>query len=122
MTIDIPEWVAPLLALLIPSPLALLKGARVSIIPAIKAIIAIVSVSVIVAEDVLGPGTGAEKKAAVIKDIQEKLPGLAEQLQIPGWVVTLLTSEGVLGFVIDIVVSGANSSGLLKVDPPAVAG
>lgn len=113
------DYLAPILGAFF----VLWKGIKAmqSLIPAIKIGLSVVSLLIVLAEDALGAGTGAEKKAKVIADLKSTLPGLAESLGIPSVVVNVLTNEAVLALVIDFLVGVANASGVLPKQDPQVA-
>lgn len=80
-----------------------------ALFPSILKILALLGSLISITEDALGPGTGEQKKAKVIADVQERLPGLAGQLAIPEWAIVLFTNAGVLGLLIDSLVAVANA-------------
>lgn len=84
------------------------------LIPAIRIALGLVGLAIVLAEDAMGAGTGAEKKAAAIAHVQAQLPGLVASAGLPGFVAQLLGSEAVLSVVIDLLVSAANAGGHLQ--------
>lgn len=117
MSHDQAWWAALLAALCSPSiPMLTWKGLTTMnlLFPSILKILSLLSSLIVIAEDTLGPGTGDQKKAKVISDVQSKLPGLAEQLGIPGWAITVFTNAGVLGILIDSLVAIAGASGHME--------
>lgn len=116
MTQDHAWWAAMVAALCTPSlPRLVWKGfkAMQALFPSILKILALLGTLISVAEAALGPGTGEQKKARVIADLQAQLPVLASQLGVAGWLVDLFSHEGFLAFLIDSLVAAANGSGHL---------
>ncbi|MBO9539704.1 hypothetical protein J7643_03830 [bacterium] len=81
-----------------------------AIFPSILKILSLVGSLIVIAEDALGPGTGEQKKAKVIADVQARLPGLAGQLGIPEWAIAVFTNSGVLGVLVDSLVAVAQAA------------
>lgn len=81
--------------------------------PSVLKILALLGSLIVIAEDTLGPGTGEQKKAKVIADVQAQLPSVAGQLGIPDWTVSVFTNPGVLGVLIDSLMAIAKSGGHL---------
>lgn len=77
----------------------------------VPALLVTVGAVVHVAEDALGPGTGEQKKAAVIEQLVTDLPGVFAALGVPSPFAGLLVNEAVLGFLVDLVVRAANQAG-----------
>ena len=103
-------------ALCTPSiPRLVWKGfkAMQALFPSILKILALLGTFISVAEAALGPGTGEQKKAKVIADLQGQLPGLARQLGVADWLVDIFSHEGFLAFLIDSLVATAQGSGYL---------
>lgn len=82
-----------------------------ALFPSILKILALLGALISISEDAFGPGTGDQKKAKVIADVQERLPGLAAELAIPEWAIVIFTNASVLGMLIDSFVAIANTSG-----------
>lgn len=91
--------------------------------PSILKILALLGSLIVIAEDTLGAGTGDQKKAKVIADVQSQLPGLSGQLGIPDWAIAVFTNAGVLGVLIDSLVTVAKAAGHLPAakDPVVLA-
>ncbi len=85
-----------------------------ALFPTILKILALLGALIVIAEDALGSGSGEQKKAKVIADLQAQLAGLAGQLGIPAWAVPVFTNAGVLGILIDSLVAIAKAAGHLS--------
>lgn len=114
-------------AWLSPSPVTrLLKGkTKMQIIKSVFAFIALllpfVGFAVSVVEIELSDKAGAEKKAAVIARVKDKLPGLLTQagVALPQALMDYLMADDTLGWVIDAVVALGNVVGhLMHKDAP----
>lgn len=90
-----------------------------NLLPIFRQVLGILSLLIVLAEDAIGPGNGADKKAAVIKDFKNWFFNLAGGLGVPAWLVGLLTNDALLGIVIDYLVAGFNKFNSLKVPAPA---
>lgn len=107
------DWAAWLAALLLPSPLSLLKGRNRLSFDVIRKLLALVGLLIVLAEDALGPGTGDQKKQRVKEDLQGQLPRLLEDSGVPPVLVALFTSDWLLDLVIESLVKAANEAGKL---------
>lgn len=110
-------WMALLAALSGPSiPRLIWKGWKFmqAIFPIILKIFAVLTSLILIAEDAIGPGSGAEKKAKVIADVQDKLPKLSADLGLPPWVVSVFGNEAFLSIIIDALVGSAKAAGHLS--------
>lgn len=112
-------------ALLCPSPLSYLLKERLVMFQnpllLLQALGAAAALSVAVAEDALGPGTGPEKRARVIADLREQLPALVASLGLPAALAGVFASEFLLGLLVDGVVAAANQLKLLVMPKLAAA-
>jgi len=99
----------------------LVKGAAMlaQYFEAIRRLMAILLFLIDLAEMVYGAGTGPQKKAKVIADVQGHLPGLAADLHLPPGVVALFSTEAFLSMAIDGLVTAANMLGKLSRPPEA---
>ncbi len=111
-------------ALWLVSAFAVLKGLSMfaKIVPILRKVLGLLTLLIVLAEDAIGPGNGADKKAAVIKDFKDWFTTtLAADFSVPSWLVGMLTSDALLGVVIDYLVAGFNKFNSLKAAVPAPA-
>lgn len=95
-------WLVPVLALA--------KGLQMfaKVLPIFRQVIGLLTLLIILAEDAMGPGTGAQKKQKVIDDFKAWFFHLAGELSIPAWIVGLVTTDAILGLLIDFLVAAFN--------------
>lgn len=79
----------------------------------ISRVIAIYAFIISLVEEELSGKPGAEKKQQAIVYIQQCLKKLAEEGEIPLWIIGIFGSNFILGMAIDFLVELANKKGLL---------
>lgn len=67
------------------------------------------------------PGNGQEKRQRVIEYMQEALRLISDYMGLPAWLVSLLSREEFLGFLIDMMVRFFNSRGFFQKGQPETA-
>lgn len=112
---DLAPYAAAAATWLLPSPLK--RGLNVNVVAIARTVLVFVGLAVVIAEDVLGPGTGPDKRAKVLADLKAQMPGALALSGVPEWLVGFLCSDAVLGLAIDMVVQAGNAAGNLGKQP-----